>query len=233
MTTVPPGRTSAVASTHACSVPAASITTSAPRPSPGSAPKASTERAPLVAAADDHRPAAGVGDARREHQPDRPRAENRDRLPRLDPGALDAAQAARERLDHRRDLGRETGRNVVEVDRRDPLGHDEPVGVRTGEELELAALLAARAAGAARRTARCSRRRRAARRRCRRTRARSGAGDSRSEQRVPAAERLQVGAVGERDLDLHEHVARARLGPLDTSSTRRSPGPYSRAAFTA
>ena len=29
---------------------------------------------------------------------------------------------------------------------------------------------------------------------------------------MAAPERLQVGAVGERDLDLHEHVARPRLG---------------------
>ena len=29
---------------------------------------------------------------------------------------------------------------------------------------------------------------------------------------MPAPEGLQVGAVGERDLDLDEHVARARLG---------------------
>jgi hypothetical protein len=31
------------------------------------------------------------------------------------------------------------------------------------------------------------------------------------EQRMPTPERLQVGAVGERDLDLDEHVARSRL----------------------
>ena len=30
---------------------------------------------------------------------------------------------------------------------------------------------------------------------------------------MPAPERLQVGAVGERDLDLHEHVARPGLRP--------------------
>ena len=29
---------------------------------------------------------------------------------------------------------------------------------------------------------------------------------------MPAPERLQVGAVGERDFDLDEHVARPRLG---------------------
>ena len=107
MTTVPPGRTSSTASSHACSVPAASITTSAPFPSPGSAPNDSTRacrssRPPTI-----DRPAARVGDARGEHQPDRAGAEDRDRVARRDPRALDAAQAARERLDHRRDLGRD------------------------------------------------------------------------------------------------------------------------------
>src|SRR5438552_10618677 len=41
---------------------------------------------------------------------------------------------------------------------------------------------------------------------------------------MPAAERLQVGAVGERDLDLHEHVALARHGIrdlLDAQISRR------------
>src|SRR5262245_26628409 len=33
------------------------------------------------------------------------------------------------------------------------------------------------------------------------------------QQRVPSPECLQVGAVGERELDLHEHVARPGLGP--------------------
>ena len=75
------------------------------------------ERAPLGAAADDLRPAAGVGDARAEHQPDRPGAEDRDAVSLLDLGPLDAAQAARERLDHRGDLRRRARRDGEEVDR--------------------------------------------------------------------------------------------------------------------
>ena len=39
----------------------------------------------------------------------------------------------------------------------------------------------------------------------------NGDGSSDEQQRMPAPERLQVGAVGERDLDLHEHVAASRL----------------------
>ena len=98
----------------------------------------------------------------------------------------------------------------MQVDRGDPLRDEEPVGIRTREEHELAALLAARAAvaGAARRRVRSDhppaldetaelvseRRRRLL-----------------QEQWVAAAERLQVGAVGERHLDLDEHVTRSGL----------------------
>ena len=77
------------------------------------------ERAPLGAAADDLGSAARVGDARAQHQPDRPGAEDRDPVTRLDPRPLDAAQAARERLDHRRHLGLEPGRDGQEIDLRD------------------------------------------------------------------------------------------------------------------
>src|SRR5207248_3823559 len=64
-------------------------------------------------------------------------------------GALDAAQAARERLDHRGDLRRDARGNRVHVRLDDALGHDDPVRVGAREEDELAALLAARAAVAA------------------------------------------------------------------------------------
>ena len=174
-------------------------------------PERACERTPLLSAADEHRPATGVGDAGGEHQPDRPRAENRDGVARLDAGALDAAQAAGERLEQRGDLRREAGRDVVQIDRRDPLRHDEPIRVRTGEELQVAALLSARApvAGAAG----------------------SGVGGDHTtpvdepaelvpergrrlaqQDRMTAAERLQIGSVGQRNLDLHEHLARAGLG---------------------
>ena len=167
---------------------------------------------PLLPAADDHRPAARIGHAGREHQPDRARAEDRNPVAGLHTRALDAAQAARERLDHRCDLGRKRRRHRVQVDGGDPLGNEEPVRVCAREELERAALLAARTtiAGAARRGVRRDdaatvdetaelvpeRRRRLAR-----------------QQRMPAPVRLQIGSVGERHLDLHEHVARAGLRP--------------------
>src|SRR4029077_14128902 len=39
-----------------------------------------------------------------------------------------------------------------------------------------------------------------------------GGGQLRQQQRMPAAERLEVGAVGQRALDLHEDVPASRLG---------------------
>ena len=177
----------------------------------------------LLATADDHRPPARIRHAGREHQPDRARAEDRDAVAGLHARALDAAQAAREWLDQRGNLGRERRRNRVEVDRGDALGDDEPVCVGAGEELERSALLAARTAVA-----------RAARRGVRRDDAATV--DETAElvperrrrlarqQRVPAPIRLQVGAVGERHLDLHEDVARAGLRPrhiLDPQIVRR------------
>ena len=89
-----------------------------PRPVAGVAPNERRERAPLRAGADADGPAAGVGDARAEHQPDR--AERRRSAtvsPALHAGALDAVEAAGERLDHRGDLGREPGRDGEEVRR--------------------------------------------------------------------------------------------------------------------
>ena len=96
-------------------------------------------------------------------------------------------------------------RHVVQVDRGDPFGHEEPICIRTGEELQVAALLApgTAVAGAARR--RVGGDHPAAvdepaelvpeRRRC-----------LSEEDRVPAPVGLQIGAVGQRDLDLHEHL---------------------------
>ena len=62
MTTVPPGRTSSTASTQACSLPAASNTTSAPRPSPGSAPNelASSRRSSRPPTITGHPPASAT-----------------------------------------------------------------------------------------------------------------------------------------------------------------------------
>jgi len=67
-------------------------------------------------------------------------------IPGDDSRSLDAAQAASERLDHRRDFRLEAARHDVQVDGRDPLGHDEPLRIGTGEKHQLATLLATRAA---------------------------------------------------------------------------------------
>ena len=149
--------------------------------------------------------------------------------PRSTPADVDAVQAAGERLDHRGDLGREPRRDGEEVRPRDPLRDEDQLrvgAVQQREQVLAERLLAARAGGA-----------RAARRRVRGDHAAAGRdvdpaelvperARRRAEQHgVPAAERLQVGAVGERDLDLDEHVAGVGdLGP-GTSSSRRSPGP--------
>ena len=90
-------------------MPTASITTSAPRPVAGLRAEELDELLPLRAAADDDRPAARIGDARASISPIGPAPRIATVSPACDPGALDAAQAARERLDHRRDLGREPG----------------------------------------------------------------------------------------------------------------------------
>ena len=182
------------------------------------------ELAPLLAAADDHRPAAGVGDARREHQPDRPGAEDRDGVARLRPprarrraGSTRAARAAPP------PPARVPGGTSCRLTAAIALRHDDPVRVRAGEELQLAALLAPRAAvaGTARRRVGGDhaspvdepaelvpeRRRRFA-----------------QQDRMPAAVRLQIRAVGQRDLDLHEHLAGPGLGlrhVLDAQVARR------------
>ena len=145
-----------------------------------------------------------------QHQPDRPGAEDRNRVAGGDAGALSAAQAARERLDHGRHLGRDAARHVVQVHRRDSLGHDEPFGVRACEKREVTALLAARAAFAL-----------SARRRVRRDDTTAvdqaaelvteAGGRLREQQRMTTPVGLHVGAIRERDLDLDEHVARAGL----------------------
>ena len=173
------------------------------------------ELAALLAAADDERPPAGVGDAGAEHQPDRPGAEDRDRVALLDPGAVDAVQAQASGSIERGDLGREPRRDGQEVAAGDPLGDEDQLGVGAVQEREQ--VLAERLVAAGARGAD------AAGRRVRRDhppaerdvdpaelvpeRARRRA----EQQRVAAVERLGVGAVGERDLDLDEHVAGAGL----------------------
>ena len=120
-------------------------------------------------------------------------------------------------------MRREPARDVVQIHARDRLRDDDRLGVGTREERELAALLSAPATAAA-------------------PTGRAVGGDDPPsvddpaelvpeprrrfpcEQRMSAAERLEVGAVGERDLDLDEDVARPCLGPrhlLDAKVARR------------
>ena len=117
-------------------MPAASITTSAPCARARLGAEGGRERAPLRPRADPDRPAAGVGDAGAEHQPDRPEPDHRDRVAGRDAGRLDAVQAAGERLDHRRELGRHPRRDGEEVRPRDPLGHEDELGVGAVEQRE-------------------------------------------------------------------------------------------------
>ena len=195
------------------------------------------ERAPLLAGADADRAAAGVGDARAEHQPDRPEADDRDGVAALHAGDVDAVEAAGERLGHRGDLGREARRDGEEVRPRDPLGDEQQLGVgavQEREEVLAERLLPARAGGA-----------RAARRRVGGDDAASGRdvdpadlvperARRRAEQHgVPAAVRLEVGAVGERDLDLERARRRRRARARGRPRGAGRPGRGSRSALTA
>ena len=217
---MPPGRTSSSAVCHA-SVDAGGLDHDVRALArAGLGAEEGRECLPLGPRADADGPAARVGDARAEHQADRAEPDHGDGVARRDAGLLDAVEAARERLDHRRDLGRHPRRDGEEVRAGDALGDEDELGVGAVEEREevlALGLLAARAG---------------------RARAAGGGvggddaaagGDVDAAELVPerarrrpeqhgvaAAERLQVGAVGERDLDLHEHVAVVRrLGPRD------------------
>jgi hypothetical protein len=111
-------------------------------------------------------------------------------------------QAARERLDEGRDLGRDTVGDGEDVDARDPLGHDEQLRVRAVEEPEVVAVPVGvggddAAAGRDVDPAELVSER---------------AGRLAEQHRMPAPERLQVGSVGERGLDADEDVARPGLG---------------------
>ena len=135
------------------------------------------------------------------------------------PGARDAVQAAGERLDERGDLGREAVGDGEEVAAGDPLRHEQELRVRAVQQREQALAQGLVAAPA--------RRALPARRRVGRDHATPGRrvhpaelvterARRRAEQhRVSPVVRLRVGAVGERDLDLDEHVAGPRLGPGD------------------
>jgi hypothetical protein len=88
------------------------------------------ELPPLRPAADGDDVGAGVLRGGAEHEPDRPRAEDRDGLTLSDLGPLDPVQAAGERLHHRGHLGREAGRDGQEVALRDAPRHEQELGVR-------------------------------------------------------------------------------------------------------
>jgi hypothetical protein len=187
-----------------------------PRALAGLGPELAGELAPLRAAADRDDVRAGVPRRGAQHQPDRPRAEHGDGLAALDPRALDAAQAAGERLDHGGDLGSEPLRDGQKVALGDSGRHQQELGIRAVEE-RLQVLAERLLAAGARRAL-------PARRRVGCHHPPSGgdvgpaelvperAGDIRQQERVAAAEGLRVGAVGERDLDLDEHVAGPRHG---------------------
>jgi hypothetical protein len=169
------------------------------------------ECAALLARADPDRTSAGVGHAGAEHQPDRAEADDRDVLSVLDPGHVDAVEAAGERLRQRRHLGGEAGRHGEEIPRGDPLRHEEQLGIRAVQQRK--EVLAQRLLTAAARGASTAR-------------GRVGCDDppacrdvdpadlvperarQRAEQhRMPAAVRLEVGPVGQRDLDLQQDVS--------------------------
>ena len=208
--TVPPGRTSSSACCQACDGARGLDHDVGSCAGARLGPEGGSERASLRPRADADRPPAGVGDARAEHEPDRAEADHGDRVPGLDVGRVDAVQTAGERLDHRRELRRHPCRHLQEVRPRDPLGHEQELGIRAVEQREevLTERLLPSFAGLARPAG-----------------GRVGGDDPspggdvdaaelvpegarrRPEQhRMPASEGLEVGAVGERDLDLDEHV---------------------------
>ena len=174
--------------------------------------------------------AAGVRDARAQHQPDRAEADDGDGLPVLDPGDLDPVETAGERLGQRRDLrrarraarGRGSGtrsaraRGAAPRTRRSAGGR----GARTASPGRVGR-------PRTRRTGPSWRRRAAARRdvdpadlvpeRARQLAEQHG---------VSAAVGLEIGAVGQRDLDLEEDVAvaRNRVGRRPRAEGRRAHG---------
>ena len=156
---------------------------------------------------------SGVGDARAEHQSDRSEADDGDGVAALHAGDVHAVEAAGERLGQSGDLGGEPRRHGEEVRAGDPLGDEQQLGVRAvqqREEVLAERLLPARA-----------RRARAAWRRVRDHHATSGcdvdsaglvaegAGRRAEQDGVAPAVCLEIGPIGERDLDLQQHIALA------------------------
>src|SRR5438445_4073136 len=158
----------------------------------------------LASAADRDGTCTGVGDARAEHQADRAGADHGDGVFGPYAGTLDAVQAAGERLDHRRDLRRESVWDGEEIDAGHSLRHDEPLGVRAVQEMQVGAVAVrvcrddspAVLGEAAELVPERSRR-------------------IAEQNGMAAPERLQVGAVRQRDLDAYEDVAVAGLRARD------------------
>jgi hypothetical protein len=134
----------------------------------------------------------------------------------FDSGPLDAVEAAGDRLDHGGNVRWERRRDGEEVARRDPLRHEQILGVGAVQHREEA--LAERLVAASARSTR------AARGGVRSEDAATGrdvdaaelvpegARKLAEEDGMPPPEGLGVGSVGERDLDLDEDIARSGLG---------------------
>jgi hypothetical protein len=178
------------------------MTTSAPAPPPSSAPKCGAT-------------ARRVGDARGEHEADRPQPEDRDAIALPHARDLDPMEAARERLDHGGDLGREPRRHREEVAHGDVRRHGDKLGVGAVQERQQALadrLLAAPARGALAAGGGVGGHDATAGRDVDPAElVAEGARRVGEEHRVAAPEGLQVGAVREGDLDLDERAARLRL----------------------
>ena len=156
--------------------------------------------------------------------------------PSCRPSTLDAVQAARQRLDERRDAaGSRSGtRNRFTLG--DPRRDEQVLGVGAVQQLEALAERLLRRACRQRsdRTAPSWRQRRVGRwtRRCRRTRVRTGSAAS-EQPWVPAPVRLQVGARPSSAVSTWTRTSPGPGSGRGTSSSRRSPGPWNRSAFTA
>ena len=215
--TVPPGRTSSSARStpRPCRPPRSRRRR--PRPSAGHRAERRRELAPLLTRPTaTGRPPASATQAQ-SISPIGPSADDGDGLAVLDPGRVDAVEAARERLDQRRDLGREapagraggSSRAIRSGTRRSSAYAPFSSGRRFSQSVSWPAA----ASGA-----------RAARRRVGRDDSASGrdvdpaelvperARQLAEQHGVSAAVRLEVGAVGQRDLDLDRTSPRRESG---------------------
>ena len=225
-----PGAAALIATRHAGGRPTASITSPYCAGSSAAHVRAPSARAcaALLVAIGEHDVAAAQDEQPGEHQPHRAAAEHRcaRALVGGGAGARDRMDGGGERLGHRRPSGLETIRDGVQRRRRrrDLLGE--------AAQHPRHALAQLRAAGDAERAA-------AAGDGIADEDALGGvvahadglmaeAGGVGTEDQVPVAQALGVGRAGGRGLYGDYHLA---VGGCSTSSTRRSPGPYSNAAL--